>query len=104
MHARNSTFNSSQLEYTCRCTGGYGTGVDLSDWVRICVSAISEPDPRTRARVWFRDYVSPSTVTVCLPVWLVSLAREQLCLVSGEGEAMKYPASTGTVQPFQPPS
>ena len=39
MHARNSTFNSSQLEYTCRCTGGYGTGLDLSDWVRICVSA-----------------------------------------------------------------
>jgi len=33
----------------------------------------------------------------------VSLAREQLSLVSGEGEAMKYPASTGTVQPFQSP-
>ena len=41
--------------------------------------------------------VSPNTVTVCLPVWLVSLAREELSLVSGEGEAMKYPASTGTV-------
>ena len=39
MHARKSTFNSSQLEYTCRCTGGCGTGLDLSDWVRICVSA-----------------------------------------------------------------
>ena len=33
----------------------------------------------------------------------MSLAREQLGLVSGEGEAMKYPASTGTVQPFQSP-
>ena len=33
----------------------------------------------------------------------MSLAGEQFGLVSGEGEAMKYPASTGTVQPFQPP-
>ena len=30
MHARRSTFNSSQLEYTCRCTGGYGTGLYIS--------------------------------------------------------------------------
>ena len=30
MHARRSTFNSSQLEYTCRCTGGHGTGLYIS--------------------------------------------------------------------------
>ena len=30
VHARRSAFNSSQLEYTCRCTGGHGTGLYFS--------------------------------------------------------------------------